>query len=169
MNLGEPPTERYARTGEFTPPGMTRLADSKSSSDRVMTPKPTGRRLAPSDPMVYRHPVDKAPARRTKAIIFTAASATLNGLVILGGVTHLHINGASCGGDGTGPWFVPFVILAVAALGTGAIATFFGFAATSASGRIARAVVPLAGIATTLLGFALLFDVLTPPVVNLIC
>src|SRR5687768_6320597 len=29
---GVPPTERKARTGEFTPPGMTREARSKSSS-----------------------------------------------------------------------------------------------------------------------------------------
>ena len=32
---GVPPTERNERTGEFTPPGMTRWARAKSSSLRV--------------------------------------------------------------------------------------------------------------------------------------
>jgi uncharacterized OsmC-like protein len=33
MNRGVPPTARKARTGEFTPPGMTRCARSNSSAD----------------------------------------------------------------------------------------------------------------------------------------
>src|SRR5205814_8807259 len=37
MNLGVPPTERNARTGEFTPPGIASCARLKSSSDLVTT------------------------------------------------------------------------------------------------------------------------------------
>src|SRR5208283_1958660 len=33
INGGVPPTARYARTGEFTPPGMTFFARSNSASD----------------------------------------------------------------------------------------------------------------------------------------
>src|SRR3954470_7231423 len=33
MNLGVPPTARKARTGEFTPPGVTALARANSASD----------------------------------------------------------------------------------------------------------------------------------------
>src|SRR5437868_9021470 len=36
MNGGVPPTPPNARTGESTPPGITRLARSNSSSDRPM-------------------------------------------------------------------------------------------------------------------------------------
>src|SRR6476660_9713974 len=36
MNLGVPPTEPKARTGEFTPPGISWRARSKSSSLRGM-------------------------------------------------------------------------------------------------------------------------------------
>src|SRR5215218_2450481 len=35
MNRGVPPTARKARTGEFTPPGMTVLARAKAASLRV--------------------------------------------------------------------------------------------------------------------------------------
>src|SRR3954468_1303529 len=33
MNLGVPPTARNARTGEFTPPGITRCARSNNSAE----------------------------------------------------------------------------------------------------------------------------------------
>src|SRR5688572_28299829 len=36
MNTGSPPTERHARTGEFTPPGMTPCARSKISWLRLI-------------------------------------------------------------------------------------------------------------------------------------
>jgi hypothetical protein len=36
MKRGDPPTERKARTGEFTPPGMTALAFWKSLVERVV-------------------------------------------------------------------------------------------------------------------------------------
>src|SRR5260221_6730666 len=36
MKRGVPPTARNARTGELTPPGMTRWARAKRSSDWVM-------------------------------------------------------------------------------------------------------------------------------------
>jgi hypothetical protein len=34
MNRGVPPTDRNARTGELTPPGVTVVARSNSSRDR---------------------------------------------------------------------------------------------------------------------------------------
>ena len=37
---GVPPTPRNARTGLFTPPGISRWADWKSDSDRVMASFP---------------------------------------------------------------------------------------------------------------------------------
>src|SRR3954452_23865281 len=37
MNRGVPPTALKARTGEFTPPGMTALAREKSSAETVST------------------------------------------------------------------------------------------------------------------------------------
>ena len=38
MNRGVPPTERNARTGEFTPPGIASCARLKRSSERVTRP-----------------------------------------------------------------------------------------------------------------------------------
>jgi hypothetical protein len=37
MNRGVPPTEPNARTGEFTPPGMTARARANSESLRFVT------------------------------------------------------------------------------------------------------------------------------------
>ena len=36
MNRGVPPTEEKARTGEFTPPGMTPLARANNSAERAV-------------------------------------------------------------------------------------------------------------------------------------
>src|SRR5574341_1442420 len=41
MNRGVPPTERKARTGEFTPPGITFFAARKSLCDFVVENPPT--------------------------------------------------------------------------------------------------------------------------------
>ena len=42
MKRGVPPTASKARTGEFTPPGVTARARSKSSSDRAVARSGTG-------------------------------------------------------------------------------------------------------------------------------
>src|SRR5688572_26822620 len=69
MNGGEPPTARYARTGEFTPPGMTRRARSKRSSERLnaITAYRSGERSAvgarPSAPAA-REPIRRVDDQR---------------------------------------------------------------------------------------------------------
>src|SRR3954467_4016910 len=56
MNRGVPPTARNARTGEFTPPGVTACARSnrarEAESGEVMTPvsQPAGARAGPGEP-----------------------------------------------------------------------------------------------------------------------
>ncbi len=40
MNRGVPPTARNARTGEFTPPGITCCARSNSSADLGASTRP---------------------------------------------------------------------------------------------------------------------------------
>src|SRR5256884_196438 len=65
---GVPPTARNARTGEFTPPGSTAFARSKSSSERVTSGRPPGSR-SPRSPSVAParsfQPRPSRPARRT--------------------------------------------------------------------------------------------------------
>src|SRR5580658_4953770 len=53
MNSGVPPTARKARTGELTPPGMTRQARAYSSAERGGLSAPIGR---PASSLIIRSP-----------------------------------------------------------------------------------------------------------------
>jgi hypothetical protein len=61
MNSGVPPTDRNALTGEFTPPGMTFFASSKSFFEFFVTGA-----LTRLPPFIYGTPIVSVPLRGVK-------------------------------------------------------------------------------------------------------
>ena len=103
--------------------------------------------------------MDDAIPRRHLAVVLLIAAAIADALVIAAGVAHLPVNGTG----GHGAWFAPAVVVCLIACGASIAGLVLGLASITAPGRVARSLVPFAGMVLAMASVALLYDVFTPP------